>query len=133
MSAMQVALIVAQVIGLPALILFYLRDRRKSRAESNVAERTVQHQVDLSSVTAIEAHVAMVEKAYAVERSSYERQIAALTSQRDIALADAELKRLELEQMRVELERLRAQVDTLSDELQAASRRIEVLLSSNTD
>lgn len=131
----NVILIAIQAIGLPALLLFYVRDRRRYRAETVIAENTVQDKIDLSSITSVEAHVGLVEKAFAAERLSMRRHIEELEerlteSEQRLAASEGReaAARAELASMRTELERLRAQVDTLSDELQAASLRIQSLL-----
>lgn len=129
----QTVLVAVQALGLPALVLFYLRDRRKNRVETTVAEATAQDRVDLSSISAVEAHVALVEKAFDAERASMGRQIAELERRLVASQAEGDQQRAELETMRNELERLRSQVDTLADELQAASLRIESLLNDRQE
>lgn len=132
----QLTFTIAQALGLPALFLYYLKDRRKNRAETVLAESTVKDKIDLSSVTSVDAHVGLIQKAFEAERSSMSRHIDDLeerlaASEARLAASEAreQQKTAELATMRAELERLRAQVDTLSDELQAASLRIQALIA----
>ncbi len=124
-SAVQWALLVAQAVGLPALILFYLRDRRTTRAQATVAEGTTQAQIDLSSITAREAHVGLIQKAFDVERGSLQRQIDDLEERLQAALAERDRQRAELRELRGEVDRLRELVGSLTDRLQAAARRFD--------
>lgn len=120
------------VVGFPGLILFYVRDRRKTRAEAKVLEGTTQSQIDLSSISAVEAHVAFVERAFEAERASNQRQIADLKEELREAEAVATRQRIELEKVRSELERLRGQVEFLNGELAAAMKRLDEAMNKET-
>jgi ribosomal protein S8E len=67
---------VAFALGVPGAVIWFIRDRRKSRASDEVAERTVGADVRVKDVGAYEAHIAYVERAFEVERESKDRQIA---------------------------------------------------------
>jgi vacuolar-type H+-ATPase subunit I/STV1 len=60
------------------LFFWYKRDRRKSRAETAVAERTVRSKVTTEEVGAMGASVAFVNEAFRLERESKDRRILAL-------------------------------------------------------
>ena len=62
------------------LVTFYVRDRRKTRAQAAVAERTVEADVTLKDTGALGASVAFVQEAFRVERESKDREIQRLTS-----------------------------------------------------
>lgn len=64
------------ITAIPAAVVWYVRDRRKSRAESEVAERTVPAKVRIEDATGLSAHIAAVEGAFMVERLSKDRHIA---------------------------------------------------------
>lgn len=130
MNNLQWILVVGQAVGLPALILFYIRDRKKTQAEAALAEGTVKSQIDLSSISAVEAHVGLIQKAFDAERESKDRVIADLEEKLHTAQEEVERQKAKLESMSVELYRLRQKVDTLSDELQAAEIRIQMMLES---
>lgn len=121
------------VIGFPSLILFYVRDRRKTVAEAKVLEGTARHKIDLSSISAVEAHVAFVERAFESERTSMRRQIEAMAAQLAQAEAVATRQREELEKVRAELERLRGQVEFLNGELSAAMRRLDAAMDRESN
>lgn len=117
---LQQVLNVLVAVGFPTIIMFYLRDRRKNKAETVVAERTVEAQVDLSSISAIEAHIGLVERAYKAENDSLRRRLtdceADLTeSERQVEELRAKLKSVqeELEAVRGKVDELNAQITTL--------------------
>lgn len=118
-------------IGTPALLLWYARDRRKDKAAAAVAEGTIGHQVDLSSVTAAEAHVALLDKVYAQERASYERRIEAAETRAMEAEQREARKHAELVTIREEMERLRQEIESLQAELHAATSRVSALLAED--
>lgn len=104
-------------LGLGGIALWYLRDRRRDHVATRIAERTEQAQIDLSSVTAAEAHVALMERAFAAERASWERRM------REVETALAELRRMEREQA-ISVERLRTERERLRRELLQCRARL---------
>lgn len=108
----QMLLLFLNAVGLPALILFYVKDRRKNAAESSVEEATVQNKVDLSSVSAIEARIGMIEKAFDAERASMGRQITALVEQLNKQREEHDAERQEWRQERLEMREHIAQLET---------------------
>lgn len=78
------------------VFLWYQRDRKKSRAETAVAERTVGSDVTSKEVGVMGASVAFVNEAFRVERESKDREIKSLSSK---------VARLEKEQATLERER----------------------------
>jgi septal ring factor EnvC (AmiA/AmiB activator) len=77
-DVVDVGLRVLFALGVPGAVIWYVRDRRKSRAESEVAERTVGADVRIRDVASLEAHITFVERAFGVERTSKDRQISSL-------------------------------------------------------
>lgn len=63
------------------VVIYYLKERRKNLAESSVMERTVEASVVTADAGALGAHVLAIEHAFAVERKSKDREIAALDAQ----------------------------------------------------
>jgi predicted RNase H-like nuclease (RuvC/YqgF family) len=80
----EVVIPIVVFIGLPVFFWFQ-RDRRKSRAETAVAERTVGADVSAKEAGGLGASVAFVQEAFRVERESKDRQILALEQEvRDV-------------------------------------------------
>jgi hypothetical protein len=77
----DIGLRVLFALGVPGAVIWFIRDRRKSRAESEVAERTVGADVRIRDVASLEAHITFVERAFGVERESKDRQIGSLDEQ----------------------------------------------------
>lgn len=106
----EVALPIFLYLVIP-LVWWYVRDRRKSRAESAVAERTVDSGVMGVDAGHLTASVAFVQEAFRVERASKDREIESLKVK--VALQEteiAELRRM-IVGLQEELARLRASRD----------------------
>lgn len=116
---------VLAVLGVPGLFLWYVRDRRKSNAESSVAERTVAADVKVKDVGALEAHIAYVERAFEVERVSKDRRIADQDRQIDSLIE-------ELLAVRARLAEREEQIISLRDEVRELTRRV-AQLATRTD
>jgi vacuolar-type H+-ATPase subunit I/STV1 len=99
------------------LFFWYKRDRRKSRAETAVAERTVRSKVTTEEVGAMGASVAFVNEAFRLERESKDRRILALEQEvRDVEQRCKEkVDELEehLRQRDAIIEELRARLEAL--------------------
>lgn len=105
-------------VGVVSLVVWFFRDRRKDQVSARVAEKTERFQVDLTSVSAAEAHLALVNKAFDSERASLLRRI-------------QELERLlgASEDRVVELQRKVAVLQDRVDELQGTVRALQRELS----
>lgn len=108
-----------------AVVVYFLKERRKNEAESSVAERTVDASVVTADAGALEAHVLAIERAFGVERTSKDRQIKALENEvRDVERRCTERTTyLEQELARKDetIAALRQEIATLT----AAVRRLE--------
>lgn len=79
MSVGEVADIVLRwlfALGVPGVGVWYFKERRKSRAADEIAERTVPAEVRIKDADALTAHITAIERAFEVERESKDRQIA---------------------------------------------------------
>ena len=113
--------LLAVVVAALGLGTWYVKDRRKSRAETAVAERTVRAQVATQDVGALQATVAYVQEAFRVERESKDREITKLN--REVEELTGEVERLtrrtqddaeRISSMRSEIQELREQVSLLT-------------------
>lgn len=96
------------------------RDRRKGRAEDEVAEGSVAPTLTERNLSAADAQIVFLEKANALERASYERRIdaleqdvARLTTERDTLLGTVERMRSRMDEMQRQLSAMKAQLDAL--------------------
>lgn len=117
-------------LGVPGAGVWYLRERRKSRAADEVAERTVPAEVRIKDADALNAHIAAVERAFEVERESKDRRIAA----QDHQLADQEQQ---IAHLTVEVQELRLgrrddaeRIAALRDEVRALKEQVQALMSA---
>jgi uncharacterized coiled-coil protein SlyX len=130
-EAVDVALRVAGALGLAALLLWFVRQRRQDRAEALVAERTVGANVTRADAGALEAHVVAVEHAFEVERASKDREIAALT--RQVAEAEGRCTRRveDLEELVAQKDgiigTLRTELATVTDRMAEVTRELNAL------
>ena len=98
-------------LGVPGVGVWYFKERRKSRAADEVAERTVPAEVRIKDADALTAHITAIERAFEVERESKDRQIA--EQSREIADLKAG-RRDDAERIAA----LRAEVQELKDQVQ---------------
>lgn len=123
-SLAGVLAVAAAAVGLPALVLFVVKERRKNSAASEVAERTVDADVVVKDTAADDARLLHAIAAFDAERASFERQLrdrdAEITRQRgEITYKDSLL-----EHQGEMLVRLRAQVEDLLARLAEATREL---------
>lgn len=114
---------VAGAVGLPAIIGYFLVDRRRTRAAAKVAERTIDADVAKADTTALEAQFLALDKAFGLERQSYERQVRALAAQMEEVRVDAARRMEEVRAMAAqqvaELRANLAEVRTKCDHMRA--------------
>ena len=113
------ALVVAA--GGPSLVLYFFVDRRKNKAASAVAERTVEPEVELKEISAAETRLIYVQREMDMEREFTRRQIA----DRDSEILR---QRTELDHRDALIAELRAEAVQLRDQLAHAGSQIASLL-----
>lgn len=97
---------IAVALGLPGIWLWYVRDRRRSKASSRVAEGTVGADIAKGEIGAFDVHVAYIERAFAAERQSMQRQISGLTNEVNDLRGQVQGQREEIEALRGQLSRI---------------------------
>ena len=110
--------LVPAAIGLPAIILYFLKERRKNKAESAVAERTVNSSVAKIDLTAIEAQLVTLRSALDMERDSKDRLIGDLKSQLDTA-------RSTITELRAELTTVTGKLREVTEAFEQMQERLE--------
>lgn len=120
MSAGQIATVVLATLtafGLPGVLIWFLRDRRRGNAEATLAEDTVPAEVAIKGVAALEAHLVLVEKAFDAERASKDRQLADQQHQIEQLRADLEHRNAVILELRGEIADLQQRLTAVSDRL----------------
>jgi len=107
--------------GGPGLLLYFVQDRRKNRAASTVAERTVEPEVGLKETGAAEARLVYIQREMDAERQFHRNQI----DDRD---AEILRQRAELDHRDTLIAELRAEAVELRDQLAHAGSQIASLL-----
>lgn len=107
--------------GGPSLLLYFVVDRRKNKAASTVAERTVEPEVGLKETGAAEARLVYIEREMNAERQFHRNQI----DDRD---AEILRQRAELDHRDTLIAELRAEAVQLRDQLAHAGSQIASLL-----
>lgn len=108
---------VVVALGLPGLVVYFVKDRRKNLATTAVLERTVEPEVDLKETGAAEARLVYVQKEMDLERAFHQRQI----SDRD---AEIERQRAELERRDERIAHLLEQVGRLEQQMAAMAQEV---------
>lgn len=104
-----------------AAVVWVVRDRRKDRAASDIAEQTVPAEVDLKETGAAEARLVYIQREMDAERQFHHNQLA----DRDAEIAR---QRGELEHRDALIAELRAEAERLRDQLAHAGSQIASLL-----
>lgn len=121
--AQWVATILVGIVGSSAA-WGYLKDRRKARAEGDVATQTVEIEVEARRVANLEQRFGFAQRAWDDERESMTRRIVSL--ERDLA---AERRDRAGDEQRHEeaVRRIRDRVASLTDELAAVTAELSTI------
>jgi seryl-tRNA synthetase len=118
---------VCMAVGLPALLLYAVKERRQNRAADEVAERTVDADVVVKDTAADDARLLHAIAAFDAERVSLQRQ-------RDDAYAEIERQRSEiayrdrlLEHRDELISELRQRAEDLLERLTEATREVHAV------
>jgi septal ring factor EnvC (AmiA/AmiB activator) len=103
--------------GVLGIVLWYLRDRKKDKAASTVAEGTVEADVRLKALSADQALVAYMEMAFASERAAKDRTIAEQNGQIQRQEQEIEDLRSDVQAQKAMIRRLNQKCDNLAAEL----------------
>lgn len=114
-------------LALPGGFLFWWRDRRKAKAASIVAERTVDADVVVKDAGGWQARLAYASAAFDQERDSFTTMIE--YRDREIALRDRIIAQLRADVQHKDdvIEQLRRQIDDLEQQLFTASRQLSAV------
>ena len=110
--------VVQAAIGLPAIILYVLKEGGTNNADSAVAERTVNSSVAKIDLTAIEAQLVTLRSALDMERDSKDRLIGDLKSQLDTA-------RSTITELRAELTTVTGKLREVTEAFEQMQERLE--------
>lgn len=113
--------LIPAAIGLPAIIIYFLKERRKNKAESAVAERTVDSSVAKIDLTAIEAQLVTLRSALDMERDSKDRLIKDLRGQLDEAQTTIATLKSELARVSGKLHEVTAAFEAMQERLEGGS------------
>lgn len=108
---------VAMGIGLPGLVVWYVRDRKRTQAAAAVAMGSVRPEISKNEISAFDIHVAYVERAFATERDSLERQIGRLQSQVTELQLEGEKKDELIEELRMQVGVMKRQIEDMGTQL----------------
>lgn len=110
-------LAVTAALGLPGVLIWFVRDRRKTRAEADVAQGTADSEIAIKGVAALEAHLVLVERAFESERASKDRQLADQQAQISQLRADLDHKDAVIAELKSEIEELQQRLTSVRDRL----------------
>lgn len=122
-----------------ALILWWVRDRRKDRAAAAVAEGTIAADVAVADIGAADARLLYAVKAFDAERASLQRQIDDCGRELDrkdalIARKDAELEHRDrvIAGLRDQVEELQSRLDDALRQLNSVRQQLVELAEHDT-
>jgi chromosome segregation ATPase len=108
------------VLGLPTIIIFWFKDRRRIKNDAKKQEQQLPLEVRATAATTMDAEVLALTKAFQTARDTLDRTIA--DQARMIAAQAAEL-----EAKYLEIEGLRKRVRELQDKLELMRRQMDAL------
>lgn len=125
-EAVRVVELAALALGLPGLLAWYIKDRRKTQAEAKVVEGTVSATIRAGEVGSLQAHIAYVEEAFRVERDSKDRQIHYLSEQ-------VNGLRSEVAEKDEQIDELKGRVASLGETVADLTNRLDRLVQVHTE
>ena len=81
MEFFDVALRALAVLGLPGVLIFWLRDRRSLRIQNNASEAKTPYKIRATAATTLDVEVAALQKAFDVDKSTRNDTIAYLKAE----------------------------------------------------
>lgn len=111
--AMSLALI---VLGGGSAVRFVL-ERRKAKADGDVAEATAELQIDAAQLANIRAQMELMKAAWSAERVSMQGRISALAEDLREEREESARKEREIAKLREQVERMQADLVDLADRL----------------
>lgn len=112
---------------------WYLRDRRKSRAEAEVAERTVGFDVELKDAAARDRRLSYVEHTFGLERESLNRQIVDLRAENTTLRTELTSREELVERLRAQASHMEQQLSILTQQTHHLQEQLETLTRPNPD
>lgn len=109
------------------VFFWYKRDRRKSQAETAVAERAIGVDVNAREAGGLGAAVAFVQEAFKVERESKDREISGLTSKVARLEVEREADKVKIEALEDAEEKKDRVISQLRVEIRSLTRRLAAL------
>lgn len=119
------------VVG--GIALWWLRERRKDRAASEVAERTVGADVAVKDVGAAEARLVFAERAFDSERASYDRRIAELETENARLRTDVEHRDEVITRLRAQAAELEERLGQMTRQLTAMRKEMDELTADSKE
>lgn len=122
------------VLGLPGILAYAVKQRRKDQAEArameaeaDVAEGQVQPKVKTTSIVSLEAEIAALSKTFQEDRRLKEQTIDWLSRQLDAERAASARKDLRIRELEEKVQALQTRVAEVSDELARVSEDLKSL------
>lgn len=108
---------IAMGVGLPGLVVWYVRDRKKTLAAGRLAEGSVGPEIAKREIGTFDIHVAYIERAFAAERASFIRQIDKCQEQIEKLTGEVRQRDERVEEMKVQMRTMKLQITDMSAKL----------------
>jgi chromosome segregation ATPase len=122
------------IVGLPAVLMYLIKERRKTNAEARRAETDAEYaeaelpnRLRSSSVITIEAELAALQRTFQDDRNAKERTIEWLSEQLEAERAASAAKDARIRDLEAKVTQLQTRVAQLSDELAQVSEDLKSL------
>ena len=104
-------------LGLGGLVLYFVKDFRKNRVDTELAEKTLPSSIRVKDAEGDQATLVTIERAFTIERESRERTIAALREEVDELREETHEKDEIIRVQGETIVALRSEVATLTERL----------------
>lgn len=104
-------------LGVPSALVWFVRDRAKSKAAARVATGTAGAEISKAETSALEAHMAFVETTFNAERQSMNRQVKDLNTEVARLRGDLQARDRRIQELTAQVEQLTTQMEALHDRL----------------
>lgn len=122
------------IVGLPAVLMYLIKERRKNNAEArraetdaDYAEAELPNRMRSSSIVSLEAELAALQKTFKDDRSAKEETIKFLKAQLEQARADSIAKDRRIRELEEKVGQLQARLAEISEELARVSADLAAL------
>jgi uncharacterized coiled-coil DUF342 family protein len=114
-------------VGAPALIIYFVRDRRRNAITNNKAEKRLPFEVRATAATTLDAEVAALTKSFELDRRTRTETIEALRKDLQEAREEIDKKDQKIEELKKKVRELQEKVDEMQRQMTSLQHEFDDL------